>query len=181
MNTKNNRRHQDTLAKIQDVFLELLKDKELNKIKVAEICKEAGINRSTFYANYLDIYDLADKIHGCLAQEVSGLLEQAIDWQDSGGDFLRLFCHIKENQQLYRFYFKLGYDDWNGLILPDIYRHDYGFDVAFLEYHIVFFKQGFNAIVKKWLEDGCRESPQQMRDILLWEYRGRVPNMGVES
>ena len=40
----------------------LIQTKELNEISVSDICKRAGLNRTTFYANYSDIYGLADTI-----------------------------------------------------------------------------------------------------------------------
>mgnify|MGYP002508929830 CR=1 FL=1 len=49
------------MQKIEQVLVELLQTKELNQISVSDICKRAGLNRSTFYANYVDIYGLADK------------------------------------------------------------------------------------------------------------------------
>lgn len=36
-----------------------------------------------------------------------------------------------------------------------------------------FFKAGLNAIVKKWLEGGCRETPEEMNEIIHSEYQGR--------
>ena len=62
MNTKNNRRKRASMQKIEQVLVELLQTKELNQISVSDICKRAGLNRSTFYANYVDIYGLADAI-----------------------------------------------------------------------------------------------------------------------
>ena len=61
MNIKNNKRKQASIQRIEQAFIELLKEKELNQIFVTDICKLANVNRTTFYANYLDIYDLAEK------------------------------------------------------------------------------------------------------------------------
>ena len=62
MNTTNNKRKKDSQERIEKIFVELLQYKELNEVSVTDICKLANINRTTFYNNYLDIYDLADKI-----------------------------------------------------------------------------------------------------------------------
>ena len=62
MNTKNNRRRRESIERIERAFIELLQHKELNDISVSEICKICGLNRSTFYANFVDLYDLADKM-----------------------------------------------------------------------------------------------------------------------
>ena len=56
MNTPNNRRRKESREKIEKVFVELLQQKELNQVSVSDICKRAGLNRTTFYANYPDIY-----------------------------------------------------------------------------------------------------------------------------
>ena len=62
MNTPNNRRRRESREKIEKVFLQLLQTQELHQIRVSQICQEAGLNRTTFYANYEDIYALADSI-----------------------------------------------------------------------------------------------------------------------
>ena len=41
-----------TVHMIQNIFLELLKEKPIAKITVKEICERAEINRSTFYKHY---------------------------------------------------------------------------------------------------------------------------------
>ena len=56
MNMKNNKRKRESMQKIEQVLVEFLQTKELNQISVSDICKKAGLNRSTFYANYIDIY-----------------------------------------------------------------------------------------------------------------------------
>ena len=66
MNIKNNRRRRESIERIEKVFIELLQTKELHEISVSDICKRCELNRSTFYANYSDIYELADKLRETL-------------------------------------------------------------------------------------------------------------------
>lgn len=75
MNHCNNRHHQQTSMRIQQAVLELLKGKEPEKITIREICASSGINSSTFYRHYLDIYDLMDKIADRIYSEVFALFE----------------------------------------------------------------------------------------------------------
>lgn len=173
MNTKNNSRRRASVERIERAFMEQLQEKELPQIKVSDICKEAQVNRSTFYAGYEDIFDLALKIQTRLEEEVNRLFDEEVLTQLQGGDFLKFFYHIRENQELYRFYFKLGRESSSRLKLYDVCVLGPDAPQEHLDYHILFFKEGFNALIKRWLETDCRESPEQMRDILLWEYQGR--------
>ena len=181
MNTKNNKRHQQTIENIEQVFLSFLQHQELPQIRVCDICREARINRSTFYANYCDIYDLADKLKEKLFRGVGLLWEQDFDCFSSERDFLKLFQHIQQNRQLYRFYFKLGYDQGPFPVQHKMEALLQNANLPFQDYHINFFKNGFNAIVRQWLDRDCRETPEQMCSILLLEYRGRfMPNTDPE-
>lgn len=52
----------ETKQKIKRAFLSLYKEKRIEKISIKEITDKAGVNRGTFYAYYLDIYDLLEQI-----------------------------------------------------------------------------------------------------------------------
>ena len=83
-----------------------------------------------------------------------------------------MFKHIKENQIFYKTYFKLNpniitaspYQIYEDLALK-YYNNKY------IDYHIEFFKAGFNAMLKKWLNNNCSESPEEMLEILISEYK----------
>jgi Transcriptional regulator len=57
----NNDRTINTKNRINKVFIDLMKEKGFLKVTVGDIIERAGINRSTFYAYYLDKYDLLEK------------------------------------------------------------------------------------------------------------------------
>ncbi len=172
MNVKNNRRRQQSREKIEKAFIEMLQTKELSQISVSDICKKTELNRSTFYANYTDIYELADKIRDNLENEVEQLYENDANKYNSG-DWLRLFYHIRDNQLFYKTYFKLGYDSQK-INISQLSEACKIFPDEHMEYHVEFFKAGFNAIIKRWLERDCRESPEELGEILKSEYRGRL-------
>lgn len=174
MNTKNNRRRRESVARIEKTFIELLQDKELHEITVSDICKLSGLNRSTFYANYVDIYDLADKVRLHLEEDVGRLYEAETTQKSNSNDYLKLFRHIKENHLFYRSYFKLGYDNQFRLQHYDVRQAQGYFGNRHIAYHVEFFRCGFNAIVKMWLAGGCRETPEEMEAIIRSEYQGRL-------
>lgn len=174
MNTPNNRRRRQSVERIEKVFIDLLQTKELNEISVSDICKQAGLNRTTFYANYTDIYDLADSIRDKLENEVSEVYQEEISTKVNSHDYLKLFRHIKENQLFYKTYFKLGYDNNYRIITYDVNLAQEHFQNRFIEYHMEFFKAGITKIIKMWIENGCQESPEDMFEIIKSEYRERT-------
>lgn len=172
MNTKNNSRRRKSVEKIEKAFVELLLTRELKDISVTDICNMTELNRSTFYANFLDVYDLADKIRDKLESDFSELFGGSPESQIDDGA-LKMFRHIKENQLFYKTYFRLGYEDKHKIMIHDTARAVSDFDGKHIEYHIEFFRNGLNAIIKMWLNGGCRETPEEMAAILKAEYRGR--------
>ena len=168
MNVKNNKRKRESIEKITKAFIELLQSRELKEISVTDICKLTGLNRSTFYANYLDIYDLADKIRDDLENDFNESFSQK-----SEHNAVKMFQHIYENQIFYKTYFKLGYDERHQAYPFDSERADRDFDGKYIKYHMEFFRNGLNAIIKMWLNSGCKETPEEMAEIIKAEYRGR--------
>lgn len=77
MNTPNNRRRKASRDRIETAFVRLLQDRELSQLSVTAICQEADVNRTTFYANYLDIYDLADAVQKRLEEGRARDIQQA--------------------------------------------------------------------------------------------------------
>lgn len=173
MNTPNNKRKKESQLKIQKAFANLIQEKNLNEISVTEICKITKLNRTTFYANYLDVYDLADKFREMMALELKEIYIDEYENANHTFDFLKLFKHIKENQLFYKTYFKLNVSE-----LP-IEEYDYKladslFENKYIDYHIEFFKAGLNAIILKWLANDCKESPETINDIIISEYMSKT-------
>lgn len=168
MNVKNNKRKRESINKIEKSFISMLQTKEINQISVTDICKDTGLNRSTFYANYIDIYDLADKMREKLEKDFESHFGE-----NTARDATTMFSHIYENQIFYKTYFKLGYDEKHQPYIYDTTRAEKDFKGKHIKYHIEFFRNGFNSIIKMWLADGCKETPEEMAEILKSEYRGR--------
>ena len=100
MNTSNTKKKKSQ-QKIEKIFIELLQKHEINEITVSDLIKITGLNRSTFYANYIDIFDLADKTRERLENEFSNLFAE-YDYFNERSGALKMFSHIKENQIFYK-------------------------------------------------------------------------------
>ena len=60
---------------IKQAFGELLNEKDLRKITVTDIVERANISRGTFYAHYLDVYDLYTAIQNNVLETMEFGLE----------------------------------------------------------------------------------------------------------
>ena len=173
MNTHNNKRKKESMERIEKVFIELLQTREVSEISISDICKRARLNRTTFYSNYTDIYGLADTIRNNLENNLAELYRDEITRGFNSNNYLKLFQHIKDNQIFYQTYFKLGYDNNYKIIKYDVRLAKEHFQNRFIEYHMEFFKAGITQIIKLWLQNGCKESPEDMFEIIRSEYQGR--------
>jgi len=170
MNTPNNARRQHSRDKLIDALLQQLRTKELSEIRVQELCRIAEVNRSTFYACFSDIYDLAQGAQKKLELDASAAYGRKEESDNQTELFLQLFRYIADHQELYKTYFKLGFPapvELSGADQALAEKYYGGQDV---DYHIAFFRAGLNAVVEKWLSEGCRRTPEEINRIIALEY-----------
>lgn len=172
MNIPNNKKRKASVEKIEKTFVQLIQKKNIEEISVSTICELSGLNRSTFYSNYIDIYDLAEKVKKQMEEQFAEIQLSNNAKQDYEG-YLNMFRYIKENQIFFKTYFKL---ESITMSLPTEYHVELAekyYDNKFIDYHIEFFRAGLNAVIKKWLNSGCKETPEEINDIITSEYKNK--------
>ena len=100
-NKKEDRRVRKTKKALRETLAELLMDKSIQNITVKELTDKADIHRSTFYANFKDIYDLYSQMEDFVIQEVSDMLSTEYDF-DTRVFFGVLFKYIADNKKVCR-------------------------------------------------------------------------------
>lgn len=178
MNKKNNERFQNTEAKIQETLLNLLEHKDFSKITVQEICNLANINRSTFYAHYLDVYDLIDKTEITLHQKLISLYADTEITKTNfhKPKYLTIFLnYIYEYRNFYRvrlqtrksFPIEQGFEPlWNNLVKPHSEKIGLKSEDEMM-YYFVYFQAGFTMMLKRWIDNNFKESPEELSEIIL--------------
>ena len=176
MNTPNNKRKKESRERIMKVFVNELQTRDVYEISVTDICKLADINRSTFYANFIDILDLVDKTNEAMLNMFFEVYKEEFAEKRHSYDFLKLFKHIKENQIFYKTFFKLNENFDKSSFTYDTNQEAFKFlgSDKYVEYHIDFFQAGINAVIKRWLNTGCKESPEEINEIIKNEYKKRI-------
>ncbi|MBO5178725.1 MAG: TetR/AcrR family transcriptional regulator [Clostridia bacterium] len=172
MNTTNNKRRKESKEKIEKAFLQLVQKKEIASISVSDICKITGLNRSTFYSNYIDIYDLVEKVQLRMADEFASI-QQSKNSQQNNEGYINMFKQIKENQIFFRTYFKLESVSKAPITMFNKEMAEKYYKNKYIDYHIEFFRAGLNAIIKKWLDNKCKETPEEMAAIIESEYKNK--------
>ncbi len=176
MNIKKNQQYQTTDLAIQSYLLELIKEKTLNSITVSEICKHLGINRSSFYLHYQDVYDLMDKIIvkylGQIHEELTNVAEKTDDYTLA---LVLVARHIKDNQDFYIAYFnyivpaqleKTFKEMIYKIFLPELNAVGVYSDYK-IEYHFVFVMNGILAMFRCWLANKCKEPPEEIVKLVM--------------
>ena len=86
-------RIEKTEKAIKNAFIELRARKPLEKITVKELCAEACINKSTFYAHHADIYDLSESMEKETVISIISSIENLKDYTfENSGAFTRALC-----------------------------------------------------------------------------------------
>lgn len=99
-----------TKAVLQEAMLTLLKEKSLDKIKIAELCKCANVSRGTFYLHYEDV----PQLFGEYFEELTNDLRKAYyepyvltqnKIENINADMVRIFHHVEKHKEFYKIVF----------------------------------------------------------------------------
>lgn len=88
-----------------NALIQLMAEKDFEKITINEIAERADVNRGTIYSHYADKYDLMDK---CLAAQLQQLIESCSAVEDetepnpSKASLLRTLEQLEENALFYK-------------------------------------------------------------------------------
>lgn len=169
-----------TRTRLTAALLKLADQNKGQKITVQQVCQLAGVNRSTFYAHFRDLYDIVEYVTNYLSNELSDLLSRQRDagalTTDMGISIIvshtyahRYFYRIHPLSHVAQPYEKLhltGHNLWQEYLIAPKCLAAGIIDPVEIEYYTIHFHEGMSCILGHWLKGGCRESPEQMARIL---------------
>jgi AcrR family transcriptional regulator len=174
--TKEDRRVRKTKRALREGLSELLTEKSLQKITVRELTDKVDIHRSTFYANYNDIYDLYSRIEDSVIQEITDIFSETYT-VDSEVFFEILFKYISENRQVCRMFLGKNVSPTFYSRLTDFlkeaylicWRSEYGFTgtAEELEYYVHFYISGSLAVIGKWADGNFEYSTEKLMMMFI--------------
>lgn len=153
---------------------ELMKKKDLQKISVADIVENCGINRQTFYYHFQDKFALVNWIY---YSEVACAITQNRTYQDWSDAVLDVLNIMKNEQSFYtnalnvtgqNAFQEYLFDVTKDLLLEivNVFAEGQNIEMQDKDFIAEFYTYGLVGVVVQWARKGMKESPQEMVERL---------------
>lgn len=165
--------------------LALLEEKDYDYITVKEICKKAGVNRSTFYLHYETIDDLLTESLSYLFSKFTDKYGNNMQVNPRFGTLKDLYLitpdyimpyleFLSENRRIFMtainkptvFRIKQYFDTMCIQLFNPILER-FHVDVAEQKYILAFYISGMHAIIIEWLKSNCSEPMEFIANLLV--------------
>ena len=177
----------NTAKKMNLALISLLKKKSFEYITISELCKKAGVNRSTFYLHYENTNDL-------LGETTQYILNDFLSYFDTDTKSVSLnliscnlfelnfisskyltpyLTYIKENKEIFStalahtksFDFDSVYERmFENIFNPILDRFHYPEEER--KYIMMYYLSGINAISFEWVKNGCQKPIEEIAKII---------------
>src|SRR5699024_4747491 len=165
------RRKKYTRMVLKNSLITLLKEKPISSITVKEICENADINRSTFYAHYSNPFDLLEQIEEEIITDLNSYLskynfekeEETLQMTE------KLQKYVDTKQDIFRTLLNENRDNSFERRIMDVARtfldnHEDIPDIS--AYAGTFVISGSIYVIKHWLANNMDQSPKQIAQLI---------------
>ena len=149
----------------------LLLTRDIDKIRVIDVCEASGVSRATFYRYFYDIIDVAYWLWDELNTESLYRMGNPLGWREA---HIRQFKGIAE----YRVFFARAFGtrgyisicDYGGQKILKALTHNItnvkGYNMNEKEkFELEYFVCGCSHMFAKWVHDGMIQSPEEMAEF----------------
>ena len=183
---KQKEKYSSTAFSMDEALIQLLNEKDYDYITVKEVCKKAGVNRSTFYLHYETIDDLLEETLEYVNKKFLGYFEDTSDFITNIGEsskeklyliddkyLVPYLNYIKDNKNIFLASFKRRktmksverYQSLEKYVLnPILDRYDV--PTKMREYILSFYINGIVALIGTWIKNNCDMSVEEMINII---------------
>lgn len=190
-----------TKKMIRSALAELINEKGFNNMSVTDLTQRADINRGTFYLHYIDKYDLLEKVENEIIQEIEDKTNHInsinilnIDTLNEPLPFMvKLFEYFKENSVIIKSILgPKGDPTFESKIKKFIKTNlfdkqkskNFSINDALVseEYFIQYILSADLGVIKHWLEENMKESPDEIALMLVrMSLLGPLKSMGIHK
>lgn len=159
-----------TKNKIKQEFIQLLNERDLNKITVKDIADRCEINRNTFYYYYSDTYQVLLEVFDMEYEKIENEYNDTLSWEESllvGTEF------IQKNQLAVKHIHNsvrrvdaenFVYGITNQILTRYIEKVGVGIDALDSDKEIIasFYRYSLMGMLLHWIDDGVQEDPVKL-------------------
>ncbi len=166
-----------TKTAIRDVFFDLIKEKELTKITVAEISRRANIDRKTFYLHYTSVEEILEEFSENRVRELVERLKET-DFFDEPLRLEIIFDVLNDMvERDFRYYKELAVVGYNAFwdrvhqlmveALMNVYGSSLSVSSEDFKLYCNFFVSGVIYMYKDYLRDPEALQPERLGRIMI--------------
>lgn len=153
-----------------EALLSLIQRKPYEEISISELCKEAGLDRRTFYRNFKDKNDVLLFYFSDLQEEYLAALQEMPErtfytlakvYFEFWTSYLEFFKTAQSDQTLNSALFQML-----NAFMPAVYAGSDGSIPKELGYNIAFVVGGFHNSLIRWISTGFHETAEEMAAIV---------------
>ncbi len=169
---KNDNRSKYTQSAVKAALIKLLATNSLNKITINALCEIADINRSTFYNNFYDVYDVLESIEEEFYVEVKEKLDSIKVYNLQTNFFKEIMNLIHNNYELVKIiilkdksksYFLIRIINYvTEKATAEFLQVNSNLPQEFIENVLTYTTNGSIGIILKWIEGGMKESTESI-------------------
>ena len=174
--TRSESKYFRTSVKMEEALIAELSEKSFAYITVQDICKRAGVNRSTFYLHYENTRDLLqetvrhllDTFIACFSENMAESISRLSLCKLTELNFITeeylypYLSYVRENRRVYATVLSQG--DLMGVegIFERMFRHIFSpilnrfrYPAEDHRYVMMFYLQGIQGVITEWLKEEC--------------------------
>lgn len=173
---RENQRITITKRLLKESMLRLLREKELDKINVTELCRDAGINRATFYRHYEIPRDVLIEIEKDLyydlkrvvsvpktAEDVRPCIDKMCAYMEQNANLLKIIIQCNSDTDFAMFINEIYLELWSEIGRLPVFRDLDPEDVKLIT---LYSAGGSYFILRHWLLGNLRMSAEQMSSYI---------------
>lgn len=186
MNTKNNQRTRLSKLLFKNALMDLLKEKgDIHKISVRELCENAELNRSTFYAHYNEPNDLLRELEDEIIASTKEHLKKIGEENDTGAHkyILSFLKYMRENDKVFRTLlvdapnteFKSRFMQQS--IIKFVENLEIKFNEEAEQYIFSYILQGSTGVILQWIRSDYKENENTICELLFLINKSALTNL----
>ena len=177
---KENQRVMVTKKLLKEGLLRLLENKAIDKINVTELCRESGINRTTFYTHYDTPHDILIEIEHDVIHTFANLYKRK-DTQSLQANIEAMAQYFYDHADLLHILISNFSDRDLAIMLQKSYRNSLDIAIAQsadaddVKLVSAYIAGGGYFLLSTWLKEDIRKSPKEIAQLITKLITENIP------